>query len=302
MLQFLARHGRWVLVVGLVMGVLLPGLAAAMKAWLPEMVAMLLFISALRIGPKEAFGRLNDFPQTLSIVLIYQIAVPLLLLLFFYLIGLSGSLAFAIVLMASASSIAGGANLTLMTGNAAGPALRLLIVGTALLPLTVLPVFWFLPELGSVQTIILASGRLLMIIALATIVAFAIRHFLLPAASDNTLTAIDGVSAIAMAVVVIGLMSAVAPALNEEPWLLATTLFAACAANFGLQIVFWIIWGRAGVDTSRAAYSIVSGNRNMALFLAALPVVVTDPILLFIGCYQIPMYLTPLVLGKLYRR
>jgi len=28
---------------------------------------------------------------------------------------------------------------------------------------------------------------------------------------------------------------------------------------------------------------------------------VTDPLLLFIGCYQVPMYLTPLFLGRLYR-
>jgi len=29
---------------------------------------------------------------------------------------------------------------------------------------------------------------------------------------------------------------------------------------------------------------------------------VTDPLLLFIGCYQIPMYLTPILLGRFYRR
>ena len=28
---------------------------------------------------------------------------------------------------------------------------------------------------------------------------------------------------------------------------------------------------------------------------------VTDPLLLFIGCYQIPMYLTPILLGRFYR-
>ena len=34
----------------------------------------------------------------------------------------------------------------------------------------------------------------------------------------------------------------------------------------------------------------------------ALPVSVTEPMLLFIGCYQIPMYLTPILLARLYRR
>ena len=37
----------------------------------------------------------------------------------------------------------------------------------------------------------------------------------------------------------------------------------------------------------------------MALFLGVLPAAVTDELLLLIGCFQVPMYLTPLVLPKL---
>ena len=32
------------------------------------------------------------------------------------------------------------------------------------------------------------------------------------------------------------------------------------------------------------------------------PAEVTDKLLLFIGCYQLPMYLTPMLLGRFYRR
>jgi arsenite transporter len=32
----------------------------------------------------------------------------------------------------------------------------------------------------------------------------------------------------------------------------------------------------------------------------ALPAGITDPLLLFIGCYQIPMYLTPILMKPLY--
>lgn len=38
------------------------------------------------------------------------------------------------------------------------------------------------------------------------------------------------------------------------------------------------------------------------LFIAALPAAQTGPLLIFIACYLIPMYLTPLLLGRLYRR
>ena len=45
----------------------------------------------------------------------------------------------------------------------------------------------------------------------------------------------------------------------------------------------------------------IAGNRNIALYLVALPAATTDPLLIFIGCYQIPMYLTPIVMHRFYK-
>jgi hypothetical protein len=47
---------------------------------------------------------------------------------------------------------------------------------------------------------------------------------------------------------------------------------------------------------------ICAGNRNIALFLAVLPEATMRDLLFFIGSYQVPMYMTPLVLGRFYRR
>jgi len=58
---------------------------------------------------------------------------------------------------------------------------------------------------------------------------------------------------------------------------------------------------RGGKHRLAVPLAIIAGNRNIALFLTALPTPVTDPLLLFIGCYQIPMYLTPILLGRFYR-
>ena len=105
-----------------------------------------------------------------------------------------------------------------------------------------------------------------------------------------------------MAIVVIALMAAIGPALKHEPMTVVRTLALAFACNIGLQLLAFVAAGAAGADINRVAYAIVSGNRNMAFFLAALPAAVMDPLFLFIGCYQIPMYLTPLLLGRLYAR
>jgi hypothetical protein len=48
------------------------------------------------------------------------------------------------------------------------------------------------------------------------------------------------------------------------------------------------------------ALSVAAGNRSIALFLVALPPEMMAPLLLFIGCYQLPMFLTPFVMKRLY--
>jgi arsenite transporter len=295
-----ARHGRLVLIAGLVAGILLPGLAGMVRGVLPELVACMLGVAALRIGPSAARGSLADIHVSLRLVAIYQLLLPLVLAGAFLALGLDGTLATAMVLMAAAPSISGSPNLTIMTGHDPAPALRLMIAGVALLPLTVAPVFLLWPIFGSLGAIALASGKLLLLIGCSSAVAFVIRQRFFPQPLTETLAVIDGVSALLMAVLVIGLMSALGPAIAQTPGLVGLTLAAAFAVNFSLQIAAYMLTGGRGHERSRVAWSIIAGNRNIALFLVALPAAITDPLLLFIGCYQIPMYLTPILLRPLY--
>ena len=300
-LAFAAGHGRALLVAGLLAGIALPGLALAMKPWLQELVALLLFLAAVRIGPRQAVGAVRDFRVTAGLALLFQVVMPVAAILALMAGGWQHSqFAMALVLMLSGSSISGSPNLTIMTGHDPAPALRLLILGTAILPVTVLVPFWLLPDLGSAADVFVAAARLLGVIAIAAGLAFLIRGFLLRQPSLETVRALDGVSAIAMAIVVIGLMSAVGPAIAETPVHFLYWLLVACAANLGLQIVAARILKNTSLSNDYAAYAIVAGNRNIALFLVALPASVTDPLLLFIGCYQIPMYLTPILMRRIY--
>lgn len=300
LLAWPARHGRGVLVAGLVAGILLPGVALAMRDWIAELVAGLLFIAALRVGPRQAFGALSDIRASLGVALVYQVALPVGFIAAFGLAGWHGALATGLVLMAAAAPISGSPNLTVLTGNDPAPALRLMVLGTAILPLTVVPVFWLAPMLGEAGAVVASAGRLLVIIGGAAGAAFLIRGFLVRNPSPAAIAALDGVSAIAMAIVVVGLMSAVGPAIRERPADLALALGAAFAGNFGLQIAAATILKRTAPQRFVAPLGIIAGNRNIALFLTALPAAVTEPLLLFIGCYQVPMYLTPILLGRLY--
>ena len=300
LLAFAARQGRWLLVAGLIGGITLPSLAGLMRPWLPEMVAGLIFLSALRVGPKQAVGAWTDVTDSIGFVGIFQVVVPVLFATAFLILGWQGALATAVIIAVAASPISGSPSLTIMLGHDPAVALRQLVVGTALLPLTVIPVFALVPEFGNPAAVLQTALRLLLVIAGATALAFILRLTVLQNPGEKGLAAMDGAMAIFLAVIVIGLMSAVGPAITEAPTSLALTLLVVFVLNFGTQYVtagfLWNTkWRRYAVPIGIGA-----GNRNVALFLAALPATITDPLLLFIGCYQIPMYLTPILMGPFY--
>lgn len=303
LLHVAARHGRLLLVAGLVAGITLPTLAEQMRPWLQVLVALLMFLAALRIGPKNAIGALKDIPTASIVTLLYQVMLPITFLALFAIFGMLDTvLATAIILMAAASPVSGSPNLTIMVGADPAPALRLLVISTAVLPLTIIPVFYGVPAFGSPASVFLASGKLLLVIAAATILAFTVRHYFLKQPNQSTISAIDGCSALAMAVIVVGLMSSVGTTLVANPFVLFKWLAAAFAVNFGLQFLAFFVLGKTNLSKERVPFSIIAGNRNIALFLVALPKEAIDPVLLFIGCYQIPMYLTPILLRRLYAK
>lgn len=301
-LHWCAQNGRWLLVAGLIAGISAEGFADSLKLYIPQMAICLLFLAAFRVGFKAAIGAALDFRRAILFVFIFQILIPTGLYLIFKGVGWSGVLPSAIALLSAGASVSAAPHLSVMCGHQPAPALRLLVMGTALLPLTIIPILWLLPQFGEAAAVLKASGNLFLVIGLSAALAFTIRSFAFANASERVIKSVDGLSGIFLFFIVVGLMSAVGPALRGDLPLFFKTLFAAFAVNFGLQFLFFFLLQGKRFVADRVPMSIVAGNRNMALFLTALPVFVTDPMLLFIGCYQIPMYLTPILLGKIYRQ
>ncbi|MFG6528376.1 hypothetical protein, partial [Sulfitobacter sp. M23508] len=209
MLRLPSRHARACLIVGLLAGLALPSLAAALAGWLPQMVAALLTITALRIGHRAALGAVRDLIWGLASVLALQTLLPLLLLGGFVLAGLGQTpAALAVTLAAAAPALTGSVNLALLMRLDAGRMMQLMVLGTAAFPLTVLPVLAALPQLGPASEIALAALRLLAVILGATGLGFALRHVFLPHPTPRQTEALDGASVLAFSVIVVGLMAA----------------------------------------------------------------------------------------------
>ena len=294
-----ARYGRWCLLLGLIAGLALPGLAQFLKEFLPEMITLLLFLAALRIGHKATIGSITDIGHTLGTIAVFQLIAPLIALGLAFSFGVANSAAgLALILVLAAPSVVGAANFTILMDRDPSAPMRLLLVGTALFPLTVMPILWLLPAIPTIGGVIEGSLRLLLVIFGAVGLAFAVRQRFWREMTDQNRATLDGASAILLGVIVIGLMSAVGPALSGQPWQFAMWLAFAFLVNFGLQFLAAVFLPFVSPQ-DRPGTAIVAGNRNIALFLVALPEQVISEVLLFIGCYQVPMYLTPILMRRI---
>lgn len=297
-----ARHGQWVLVAGLVAGLALPGLAHVLRPWLPALVALLVFLSLLRLKPGALAMALRTLPQTAAIAAVLQLALPLGVWAGAQALGLGAHPAsLALVLMCAAPSIMGSPNISMMLGAPPDYALRLMVVGTALLPLTVLPVFAIMPAVQGTAAVGQAAVRLVALIGLSALAAMVVQRVALRHGHPKTHQRLEGVSALALAVFVIGLMPQVSALALQAPATLVFWLMVAFGANMGGQILAWYLLRGRLPHAQAVPLALITGNRNIALFLVSLPAETTAPIMGFIGCYQLPMYLTPLLMARLYR-
>lgn len=303
LLGLASTHARACLIAGLAAGLLLPGFAGAMQPWLPQMVAALLTITALRIGHRAAMGAIRDLRWGLGAVVVLQMGVPLTLFAALSVAGLGqASAAIATVLVTSAPAITGSANLALLLKLDAGRMMQILVLGTALFPLTALPVFLLMPQLGDQVAIIMASLRMLLVIVVATGIGFALRQLFFAKPGANAIRSLDGASVLAFSLIVIGLMAPLNGALKADPWAVLQWALLAFAISYLLQAGTLLVLRKTALHEVAGPLAIGAGNRNIALYLVALHPDVLAPILIFIGCWQLPMYLTPILLPALYKR
>lgn len=267
------------------------------------MIAALLVVTGARVGAPAAFGQRADTLPALKRIAVIQVGLPLLALSLFAIIGvLEMPLALVICLLLAAPSLTGAPNFAIMLGHNPAPGMRMLVLGTALFPLTALPVLTVLDPTGEgPMGSLWLSGQLLLAILASVGLGFGLRAVLPSLGTPRARAALDGCAAILLGVIAVGLMAAVGPLLRDAPATLALWLLAAVAVNFGLLFLTLIVMRKADLRHPIAT-AIYAGNRNIALFLIVLPDPVSGPLMAFIGCYQIPMYLAPIALARISRQ
>jgi hypothetical protein len=95
-------------------------------------------------------------------------------------------------------------------------------------------------------------------------------------------------------------MAALNPGLRGDPVVVLQWALLAFAVSYGAQILVYTALRQSRLREQAGPLAIGAGNRNIALFLVALPQDILAPLMVFVGCWQLPMYLTPILLRRLY--
>jgi BASS family bile acid:Na+ symporter len=300
-LAFLNRHARPILAGGIFAGLVLPDLAALLRPLMEAAVVASLSLSLLRIDWPSviAWGR-RPLRAALAVGWIL-LGAPVLTLGAVTALGLPPGLAVALVFAAAAPPVTAAPAFALLLGLDAALALVLLVAGTAILPLTLAMVaFWLLDlELS------IGLGPFLLRVAIYIVLPFAIsetaRRFASREWLDTQTTGINGLIVLALVIFAVAIMDGVAARALADPWTVAGFTAAAFALNLVLQAIgaaafFWLGWHGA------LTMGLASGYRNMAIMLLLTAGMAGPDMWLYVAIAQFPIFVMPMLTNPLYRR
>lgn len=296
----IGRHATLLLAVGVFSGLLLQGLAAALKPLLLPSIGLLLFLSVLRLDWNRVFAYARR-PAAAGLATIWQlVASPLLVWGLATAIGLPPALVAALVLNAAASPVFSSTAFARLLGLDVELTVVVLTVTTLLLPLTLAPL-----ALGllSRETDIGAADyamRVGLFLVLPLAAAWAARRLIGEARIDAQDAALQGLVVIVLLIFAIAVMDGVTPRILSEGGTVLLYLAGAFALNLGFQALTPLLFRSIGLGPA-LSLGLVAGNRNMALVFAVTGATEPD-LLLYLAVAQIPIYLSPLLTRPVYGR
>ena len=294
-LTAIGRNAQWLLALGAVAALFAGPLSALLRPALPVMVAALYTLAIMRIDP---LATLQDAlkPRTalrnLLIAAGMMVATPVIFWTSANALGAPETAVTALVYWAAAPAIGSAASYCLLLGFSAELGLQVTVLSALLAPLLgPLVAKALLGDAVPIDALPL-MGRLALLIGAGAAAALVARRLLTARWIDDQSEMLNGVATLMMLLFLLPLFEGVGAQVWAHPWMALGVLALALAANFGVQAIAAKL-ARARLSPAQAgAVGVIAGNRNVSIYLAALP---PDPAFsLFVGMCQYPIYLTPL--------
>lgn len=300
-LSSLGRHARLALPAGIGIALILPDIPLRWDIILPLNITLIYAASMIRLDLKSVgIAALAPHRLVLSVSIAGFILclVPMLYAGIAHIGGLSALYFPSLIWFAVAPPIASTVWICTLLGFRAALAMEVVVLTSLAAPFTgPFLAAWLLSDIAAINQFALFI-KLAGMICGGTVIALIGQVCLGRKKIEDKRYAFDGLSALAMLIFLLPVFNGMADKIVATPILATHLCLLAIAMNMGAQI---ILLGFSRIFSHRSltlqVLAIVTGNRNVGLYFAALP---PEPVFaLFTAMYQIPLYLTPLIVGWL---
>ena len=306
--EVIGRRASLALVAGIAFSLAVPSLSAITGPFLPAFVVGTLTMAIVRIDLARALGQWRRADRIVLALVFLLVAMPVMVAFVAPAAGLPMALVIMLVLLAASPPLASGANFAFILGLDGELAVNLVLAGTLVMPFVAPPLIFYVLDLGLDVDVWEIFVRLSATIALAVVFASIIRFAAGRERIVRRAVMFDGIAVIWMILFLVAIMDGVPALIGSEPATVVVLAVVGLGANFGFSIVVLAAGlmapQRRNAASARALATVAmfAGNRNFGLVLTALPAPLYVEIGPFVALYQIPIYLTPLVMGPLFNR
>ena len=285
----------------MLLGLLIPPLAEALAPLLVPTLAIPLVLALVRLD-WSAFRVYARRPLLVAAFVVWVLGFsPVVLWVLLLPFDLALPLRQAMVLAAASSPIVSCVAISLIVGLDAALAVVVVLLTTALVPLTLPPMA--LALMGMKLNIDLGAFmlRLGLMVGLTFAAAAWVRAWVAPQSIERNARLLDGIAVLGMVLFAIAIMRGVTGLALARPGYVAAVVVAAFASNLLLQALgtaaFWRLGPRAALTAG-----LMTGNCNMGLVLVGLGPDADIDLVVFFALGQLPMYMLPGLLTPAYRR
>jgi BASS family bile acid:Na+ symporter len=303
-LAWLARQGTRAIALSLLVGLLVPPLAALLKPLFAASIFALMVLTFLRVDPGALRGEFRRPRLVVAALAWIMVVSPLLLGLAYVALGfdrLGAGVVLGLILQAAAPPVLSATAVTAILGLDATASLAVLLVTTAATPVTA-PVFvaLFAGSALALDPLALAL-RLAAFLGSAYALAHGLRWYFGHPRIEARRSEIDGMSMVTMIVFGIALMDGVTARAIAEPGLVLGLTLLAFGLAFLLYAATALLFAPAGRERA-LALGFSGAHRNMAVMLAAAGSAAPEPTWLYFAAAQFPVFLVPLMISPLVHR
>lgn len=301
-LAFLGRHATLFMAAGVLVGIAVPPLARLLAPLLVPTLLIPLTLALLRLDTAAVARHRRHLGRVATLLAWLLVASPALVGLAtvgLEALGLPHALRVSVVLMTASSPIVSSVALALILGLDAALAIVCVLLATALVPLSLPAMAAALLGLTVDVALDAFMLRLALLVGSAFAAAWLIRWLAGAPRLVRAAPMLDGLMVINLVAFAIAIMDGVTAFAFAQPLFVVLALACAFGFNVALQLAGYGLFRRLGPPAALSA-ALMSGNRNMGLVLVALQGQAPFEVTVFFALAQIPMYVLPALLQRVY--